>query len=600
MSEIKDLHSPKKPGFRSFANRYPPLLIGIALIVFLAVAVLPSSLRNPLTNPTQTPEYAPVSGEDTNNPPGGNFASFGLSGGGRGIGAGGQSESPLDSATALGKNPSTKRCVGKPPRQTEDRLSPPCVAFFEGNNFGATYPGVSKDEVRVLIYADLEDVHPTGSIVDLGKPPNPDPDTRRVAALRTWQTYFNTRFQTYGRFVHFFAYSSGGRRVEDLRAQAADGWSKVKPFAAVSSGIYTLQSAYLEAMADRGVVSFANTVRLSASVYQGFPKRVWGYDPTVEYYAENFASYVCRKVVPHPVSFTGNPLDEGEPRRLGLLHTSNTNTPAFELAKAVKSAIEGCGGSFVDEKTYPQEGSVVETGQGDSRANAEAMASFRQNGVTTIIWPGINVGATDSAAAIGYRPEWIQLGVGGLEGNNYAQLQEQTVWRYAWLFGDLIRQIRPEDTPCWQAYRETAGDDSDRVDQPPNGLTRISSACSRVGSFYPAFLQLFTGIQVAGPRLTPESMDKGYRAIPQKASTDPFIPACFYLPDDYTCVKDGVIEWWDPSGEPHPDQGESADDGANRPGCWRMPQEGRRYLKDGWPEGNITAQKQTNDPCNTV
>src|SRR5205807_1613108 len=59
------------------------------------------------------------------------------------------------------KTPSTKGCVGKPPRQTEDPLAPPCVASFSGDNFGATYQGVSKDEISVLFYFD-------GFINDIG------------------------------------------------------------------------------------------------------------------------------------------------------------------------------------------------------------------------------------------------------------------------------------------------------------------------------------------------------------------------------------------------------------------------------------------------
>jgi hypothetical protein len=51
-----------------------------------------------------------------------------------------------------GVNPSNKRCVGNPPRQTEDPTSPPCVAFFDGDNFGSTYQGVTGEEIRVLIY----------------------------------------------------------------------------------------------------------------------------------------------------------------------------------------------------------------------------------------------------------------------------------------------------------------------------------------------------------------------------------------------------------------------------------------------------------------
>lgn len=45
--------------------------------------------------------------------------------------------------------PKVRRCVGDPPRQIEDPHSPPCVPYWAGGNGGATWPGVTADEVRI-------------------------------------------------------------------------------------------------------------------------------------------------------------------------------------------------------------------------------------------------------------------------------------------------------------------------------------------------------------------------------------------------------------------------------------------------------------------
>src|SRR5207248_1643135 len=100
----------------------------------------------------------------------------------------------------------------------------------------------------------------------------------------------------------------------------------------------------------------------------------------------------------------------------------------------------------------------------------------------------------------------------------------------------------------------------------------------------------FTALQVAGPRLTPASLDEGMRAIPSHPSGTPLVPACFYPPGDYTCVKDGVAEWWNPSG------GGSASQTA---GCWMMIDEGNRFFPGSWPSGDVPAQRAGSDPCNT-
>src|SRR5437764_1079832 len=60
-------------------------------------------------------------------------------------------------------------------------------------------------------------------------------------------------------------------------------------------------------------------------------------------------------------------------------------------------------------------------------------------------------------------------------------------------------------------------------------------ACALI---YPHLRQLFTGIQVAGPQLTPQAMDEGFHAIPPHPSDVPTEPACFYGQHEYTCVKD--------------------------------------------------------------
>src|SRR5688500_440409 len=108
--------------------------------MLLLLAVLPSALHLPQTNPSQTLEYAPVPPEDDiNPPPSGDFSSLGLgSGASRGIDAVGEPAGPPRGPEGRSiKTPSTKRCVGTPPRQTEDPLSPPGVASYTGDNGGA-------------------------------------------------------------------------------------------------------------------------------------------------------------------------------------------------------------------------------------------------------------------------------------------------------------------------------------------------------------------------------------------------------------------------------------------------------------------------------
>src|SRR5207248_1073074 len=115
------------------------------------------------------------------------------------------------------------------PHQTADPLSPPCVPSFTGSNYGATYPGVTGSEIRVIVYLDGGDggssaqtgdycgfysgettAKPNNVFYDLDKPVNssasnsqwPESGSSYVPEIRDLDRYFNTHYQMYHRHVH--------------------------------------------------------------------------------------------------------------------------------------------------------------------------------------------------------------------------------------------------------------------------------------------------------------------------------------------------------------------------------------------------------------
>lgn len=579
----------------SAPSRYGPL-VPAAVLMLLLLAILPSSLALPNANPSETLEYAPVPPEDDSidTPPSGNLSALGLAQG-RGVGsnaaAGEGPPDPVADLRTAGKNPRTKRCVGNPPRQTEDPSSPPCVAFFRGDNGGATYKGVTKDEVRVLFYFDGgyiqtspssdEQTLPADTYFDLAEPPKragEDPHTR---ALRAYQRYFNERYQAYGRFVHFYIYFGRGtasHNAEGRRADAYDNYQKIKPFAVFPLTQFFQPDPYLEVMAKFGVLNFGTFASRPQSFFQRFPKLIWGYRPSIEQYAKTFADYVCNKVVPYPVSFSGN-ADAGSPRKLGLIRTTDPVQPGMQqFAVEVRRLVTECGGNFVAEGTFPSAGYVHDARYTPEYATT-AMAEFSQKGVTTVIWAqGWEKNFSAAAANIGYRPEWVIAGDGTHEANDRAaNHQEQSVWRNAWVVTSMAVIPDRDRRHCYLAAREA---------DPAYPPGDVSYACQH----YENIRQLFIGIQVAGPRLTPDNIDRGFHAIPPVSSPDPQVPACYYEAGDYTCVKDAMVMWWDPAGRPG---------ATNTPGCFRLPQGGRRFISGDWPPGDVPAQRDPGrDTCN--
>ena len=139
-----------------------------------------------------------------------------------------------------------------------------------------------------------------------------------------------------------------------------------------------------------------------------------------------------------------------------------------------------------------------------------------------------------------------------------------------------IQQLTQQ--PCYQAYRT--------VDSQAQDSDVQNFACT----YYNDLRQLFTGIQVAGPKLGPTSVDRGFHAIPNVESTDNRVPACFYEPNDFTCVKDLMVEWWDPQGQSNTQ---------NQPGCWREADAGKRTTSGHWDHTELTSSKHAGqDLCN--
>jgi len=585
---------PSRAGSQNARKGLPLVLLIVGLLI--ALAVLPSALNLPQTNPSTTLEYAPVPPSDDDIPPPvGNFDNFGLgqsSSIDTGGAEGGEGEGALE--TEPGKNTRTKRCVQTPrgPKQTEDPLAPPCVPDYNcKDNGGATYQGVTANEIRLLFYLDSgivdvatsrgDESRPANKYYDLDQPEEQDEHVY-VRLIRGWAKYFEDRYQTYCRRPHFFVYygSRSDDGPESKRADAADNFQRIQPFAVVSDSLAS-NDAYLEAMAKRGVLNFGSFIGRENSFYQKFPKLVWGYTPTLETQATQYTDFFCKQIKPYPATFAGGNL-QNKPRKYGVVYSNDVNHPELKKLKdlVMSNIADKCPITQGDipERTW-QPCCFAENNTTLPQYASDAMAAFSAAGVTTIIWPGgMESKFGDQASQRNYYPEWIQLGDGQTDGFVSTQYQNPMAFGgHAWVVSYQTKQIDREQEACFLAYKDAdpAAPDAD--------------IRGRACALYERLRQLFTGIQVAGPRLGPTSIDKGYHAIPKIASDSPGTPACFYNVGDYSCVKDGVAMWWDANAV--------APNNSDQ-GCWRMVFQAKRFLVGQFPEQEAGSMKSGSDPCN--
>lgn len=594
------------PGQNSFARRYPPLaLFGLAILI--VAVILPSALNLPQSNPSTVLEYAPVPPEESDKPPpSGNVASLGLAGS-----ATLQQAAAPKISGAAGARPSTKRCIGSPARQSADPNAPPCVAFFQGDNGGATYQGVTADEIKAVVYMDgtsssnqssygtpAEIAPNEGQYCDVDAPPNTggpacyingaSRDHLWVRITRVMSKFFNDRFQTYNRHVHFYMYWSGATAGSGRRADGADNFQKHQPFTAVDQAVFQgFNDVYADAMARRRVLLFSSYTGNAASFFQQYAPQVWGFPPDIEHWEQAYVSYVCKKVAPYRVShaqnglgLNGQPLN-GRPRKYALMWADDPGEPGLKhFRNLALEDLKKCGVVPAVEVTFPDAGWAVDT-VGDSSYAATNIAAMRQADATTILWLGGMETKTGNAAdAARYYPEVVVAGDGTLDSRFGGQLQNQNFWRNAWSVSYQLRVNRLDDSPGFQACKE--------VD--PN-MSRDD--CGWADQIYRDHFMLFLGIQVAGPQLTPETVDEGMHAIPPTTSTSPYVASCYFDPIDWTCVKDFKEQWWDPSRK-NPNPSGSTGEG---PGCWALPRGGQRFSSGSWAGADDVFINGASDPC---
>lgn len=535
-------------------RRLPPLAYLTAST--LLALLLPSGLVVPQTGPATLAEYAPVPGHAASDAPApladvGQATSAGLGAGGGtegdSVDGGGVSDSAT-TTTAIAapgvagrKRGGTKRCVGDPPRQTEDTLSPPCVAFYDGPNFGSTAKGVTGDEVRVVFgsgYCSASSSSAQRVIVDYDKHPEGTADAPRYVAA--FARYFEQRYQLWGRRVHAYWFNRGCKSDEaSLRADMAALNEQVDPFAVVLVG----NSQVLADEAARlGMVTILDGA--PSAFMDARAPHVMSNRPDVEETAKHIASFTCAVLAGRPARYST--LDTNKVRRFALAYKRAADTSAQGERLIRQYIAEECG----------ERSGQVSTASGDSQLD---VARWRGEGVTTVMFVGNpNLLYMNHAESQGWHPEWFV--VPEVENNAWARLVPQTEYRNAYgLFFSRRRAERLEDEEWYRAHNE--------------GCPGCPVTPSAASAMYDLMVLFFRGLQAAGPRLTADAIDRGLHAIPPHAAPDPWTPAAYFGPGDHFFIRDAMVFRWDATAKA---------ERSPQPGCHRLVEAGKRYRTEDW------------------
>jgi hypothetical protein len=468
------------------------------------------------------------------------------------------------------------------------------VPGFKGDNGGATYPGVTGDEIKIVLYNDSNVKGDMNTPYDPSQEPGTDATApyqtiNLVRTIKDQLRYFQARYETYGRTVHVLAQPSTNalsttcpQRTQD----ADDVQDTYHPFAAVHLG--DGGQCFMEELANRfKVPSFGLNSDVQRQRYEKHSPYIWGFFPDQEAETGWSASYICDVLYNHgkqTARFSTDITLQNLKRKFALVYPLNDGRgpEGEELAKLLIDDLKKDCNLPLIVHTYDASGN----GAGAQEAPG-FVSEFKQKNVTTVICYCIPVPTEttvstmqNAAEGIQYRPEWYWDAMSRMF---------RAVWEKE--YGDPKmanfgvsqhwRQPAFHLQYHYQAYHSVDPNSE------PNAFLDFD--------IYHLFLNLFQAIQAAGPNLTPQTVQQGMFTFNYTSQQNPYVPTGGYGPynshaiSDYTFVDTGMAWWWDPTGTPPGgNQGE---------GCLRVMNNGQRYYADQWPKGDADMYVTSKGPC---
>jgi hypothetical protein len=460
--------------------------------------------------------------------------------------------------------PAARACpfgYGIPPRQTFSYFSAPCAPAFSGKNGGATYKGVSGDEVRVAVGDPNGDHGTEGPVPDEPYPNEGNADR----TLRVWQKYFNTHYQFWGRRLQLINVLGDDNSDETKMRATAVKADSYHVFAADIGRFPTMDE-----FARRGIISFAEQGdQFSAAWLASHKPFAWGMRTDSTKLTKLTAEFYCKSLVGKAARYGGDPTITSAQRVVGFLYQDN-DAYRDNAAEFRKALADDCGAKVGASIGFPGSGSSSL----DANSTSTAVSQLRAAGVTTVVTAfdvADAAAVTATATAQGYFPEWLVSGIGLLDCNLDASLQDPRQWSHA--FG--IAESFMGDTQGlpgadmrydigYRAYKEI------EPNTEPDSTMTIR--------LFLQLEQIANGIQMAGPNLTPQTFEQGlFRMGPRTGDLPPWEWVGGFGPSDYTFSDKVSVIWWDKT---------AASDNTSDSGSYRWLNGARRYGLGQLPTGD--------------
>lgn len=447
--------------------------------------------------------------------------------------------------------------------------APPCVPAWNGDrpwvdaggtehadNGGATYQGVTEDEITVVYYVpSAQDLFSTAAALGVLDPPEV-----MAEAAQQYVDAYNDMYELYGRKVNLVRFEATGDGVDPTaaRSDAIAVATDMDAFASIGGPAQT--GAYADELAERGVLCIACGLAVPGSDFQKNAPYMWGTLATPEQFVRSVFDFGIANLWGRPARFAADAALAAEDRTIGVVYYEQ-DPPVFEAVREDTLA-------HYDEQGYRAEliqSYLLDTSTLDVQAQT-IIGRLKEEGITTVVFLGDPLmlkALTDQAAKQDYGPEWSITGTAFTDTTAAARLNDQDQWSHAYGISTVAARTDPSLSDSWRLYEWYYGHEPE--------------AKKSQAFLGPMMQELYIGLHMAGPELTPYTYAGGMFSYPPSGGNviSPRISFGFHgLFDDadYVGVDDFTVVWWDPDAEGPDEQGTISE------GMWAYVNGGERFL----------------------
>ena len=369
--------------------------------------------------------------------------------------------------------------------------SPPCFGKFVGDNGGATYQGVTKDKITVVVYYPQYEAGTQQVLAANNLAMTPEKGEEVHSIL---EKFFNRHYEFYGREINIEYYSTAAADAASLRADAKAIVEKFHPFAVLYYAQGLGPAPFHEQLARLKVLNLGVTPVGDEFFINNAPY-VWSQVIQGFRFKDMAAEFYCKRMNGKNATLSGDPQMQLQKRRVGVIATE-----APESVSAAQRFVDDISGKMCGSKGAAKIYTVSSDPDVASDQMPALVTRLKGDGITTVHGGRICAEADQQ----NYFPEYFTAEVfdDDFVGRVYAALCGPTQMNQVFGIG-MFPKAQPVREKEWYRAMQSV--------QPGYEGPYLSEGPFQGLAFLARLLQY------AGPNLTPQSVVAGARRTPQIA-----------------------------------------------------------------------------------